>query len=169
MSDARTCDGCGVATPDDQLVTIAGKSVCARCKPDFVLNLRSGLGGAPQISPQRADEIRQRLSKLNLLSFALAVPGFLLLFVAPAVVDTRAGSGGLGAVLSVLQLVGGMLIIGGFSAYAMMKGRSAAFGLLGLLSCIGLLTLALLGKCCQLCRKSASFRTRQCKACGAPM
>lgn len=170
MTDPRPCDGCGTPTPDDQLVTIAGKSVCARCKPDMVLNLKSGVGGAPQVTPERAAEIKKRLSKLNLISFGLALPGFALMIGGPAVLaGMKGGAPELVVLMTILRIVGVALLIGGFAAYAMMKGRSPVFALLGLASCIGLLVLALIGKVCQNCHKAASYRLKQCKECGAPM
>jgi len=57
----------------------------------------------------------------------------------------------------------------GMVFYARMKGRHGAMGLFGLLSCIGLLVLHFLPKSCQNCRASASYRVKECSACGAPV
>jgi len=84
MTETRPCEFCGTTMPSDQLVTIAGKSVCARCKPEVLLNLKSGIGGGPRIAPEKAEEIRRRISRLNLLSFAFAIPGILLQIAVPA-------------------------------------------------------------------------------------
>jgi hypothetical protein len=50
-----------------------------------------------------------------------------------------------------------------------MRGRSPAFGLLGLLSCIGLLILYFLSKKCLHCGTSHSYRVKECTSCGAPL
>ena len=50
-----------------------------------------------------------------------------------------------------------------------MRGRHAALGLLGLLSCLGLLILYFLPKRCHYCRQSQSYRIRECTNCGAPV
>lgn len=170
MSDLRPCDGCGVETSPDQLVTLAGRSVCARCKPDVVMNLKSGVVSGERIDPAKAEEIRKRISRLNLMSFALALPGFLLMVGGPAAIAAGSGSStDLVIVLTVLRFAGTGLLIGGFAAYAMMKGRSPAFALLGLASCIGLVVLAVIGKKCLNCRTEAGSRSKECRACGAPM
>ena len=65
--------------------------------------------------------------------------------------------------------VGTLMFVVGLGFYARMKGRSGLNALWGLLSCIGLLVLAFLNKHCHNCKRSSSFRTKQCPQCGAPM
>jgi len=169
MSEPRPCDVCKTPTSADQLVTIGGQTVCAKCKPDVVLNMKSGVSGAPRISPEKAEEIRKKISRLNLLSFVLAVPGIGLQFFGGALIaGSRTGADAAGIIL-MLRLVGAPLVIAGLCCYARMKGRSWALGLFGLLSCLGLIILAVLPKCCHNCRTLSSYRVRECGACGAPM
>ena len=75
------CDLCRTPLSADQLVTISGKTVCAKCKPDVVMNIKSGVGTSARVSPERAEEIKRRISRLNLMSFVFAVPGLALQFV----------------------------------------------------------------------------------------
>ncbi|MBI3857312.1 MAG: hypothetical protein HY293_16620 [Planctomycetes bacterium] len=169
MADSR-CDICKTVLPADQLVTIGGKSVCAQCKPDVVMNMKSGVAAVGQISPQRAEEIRARISKLNILSFVLALPGLALQFAGPAML----ASGGpvtpaVASSILLIRLVGVPLVIGGLVCYAMMKGRSGALGLLGFLSCLGLLILHFLPKNCHNCSARGGYSAKKCTSCGAPM
>jgi len=169
MSEKRPCDVCKTPTSADQLVTIGGQTVCAKCKPDVVLNMKSGVSGAPRISPEKAEESRKKISRLNLLSFVLAAPGIGLQFFGGALIaGSRTGADAAGIIL-MLRLVGAPLVIAGLCCYARMKGRSWALGLFGLLSCLGLIILAVLPKCCHNCRTLSSYRVRECGACGAPM
>lgn len=169
MTEQQACDLCKTPTPTDQLVTIGGSTVCARCKPDVVMNMKSGVSNRSRISPERAEEIRKKISRLNLLSFAFAVPAIALQFFAGALVAGTKSAPDAVALVTMLRLIGAPLFIAGLSCYAMMKGRSWTLGLLGLLSCLGLLILALFSKSCHNCRTSASYRTRECPSCGAPM
>jgi hypothetical protein len=168
MSEKRPCDLCKTPTLADQLVTIGGQTVCAKCKPDVVLNLKSGVSGGPRISPEKAEEIRKKISRLNLLSFALAVPGLALQIGGGFLVAGRPGPDA-AAMILMLRLVGAPLVIAGLCCYAMMKGRSWALGLFGLLSCLGLIILSLSPKFCHNCRTRDSYRAKECRACGAPM
>lgn len=169
MSEKRPCDVCKTPTEADQLVTIGGQTVCAKCKPDVVLNMKSGVSGAARISPEKAEEIRKRITRLNLLSFALAVPGIALQFFGGALIAGGRPGPEAAATILMLRLVGVPLVIAGLCCYAMMKGRSWALGLFGLLSCLGLIILAVLPKCCHHCRTMSSYRVKECGACGAPM
>jgi hypothetical protein len=168
MSEKRPCDVCKTPTSSDQLVTIGGQTVCAKCKPDVVLNLKSGVSGASRISPEKAEEIRKKISRLNLLSFAFAVPGLLLQFGGAALVGGSPSRDEATAVL-MLRLVGAPLVIAGLCFYARMKGRTWALGLFGLLSCLGLIILSVSPKFCHNCRTRDSYRAKECRACGAPM
>jgi len=93
------------------------------------------------------------IAKYNRKSLALGIPGLLLqigciftsnLIAAKAKSDGVAPSDSLALLLGVGSLVGALLLIVGFGFYAKAKGHSAAWGLLGLLSCIGLLILAVM-------------------------
>jgi hypothetical protein len=167
MSETRPCDLCRTPTSPDLLVEIGGKTVCAKCKPEMVLNLKSGVSGEGRISPEKAEAIRKKISQLNLLSFALALPGIAIQVGATAFVRAQ-GPSPTGSIL-LLRLIGAPLIIIGLGCYARMKGRSWALGLLGLLSCLGLLLLAFWPKLCHNCKTSASYRIRECGSCGAPV
>ena len=163
------CDLCRQPTSPDMLITLSGKRVCAKCKPDAVMNMKSGVGMAPPVTPEKAEEIRRKISRLNLLSFAFAIPGLILQFAGPGLLlSGNPGPGAVGMVL-MIRLVGIPLIIAGLVCYSLMKGKSGAYGLLGFLSCIGLLILHFLPKSCQNCRASASYRAKECRDCGAPV
>jgi hypothetical protein len=160
-----TCDVCKGPFTDDQLVPIGGKNVCAKCKPDLVMNLKSGVGAAPRIDPLKAKEIRERISRLNLISFALAIPGMILHGFALQMGPQKAFPPAAGA----LQLLAIALVIAGVCIYARMKGRSGVLGLLGLLSCLGLIILHFLSKTCQNCASSAGHAAKECATCGGPV
>ena len=91
------------------------------------------------------DEIHARRKKYNLLSFALFLPGFAL-SIGGQLLMTHAGDADLGPMLAGFAAagLGVLLLIAGFGCYAIYKGRSPAWGLLGLLSWIGLIVLAAL-------------------------
>jgi hypothetical protein len=169
-SNRSRCDICGTSLTADQVVAISGKNVCAKCKPDLMMDLKSGLRGSRHVDPKRAEEIRQRIKKYNILSFAFALPGLFLQFGGPVFLSA-AGHGGHAAlgVLVLLRLVGAPLIIIGLVFFSLMKGRSGLYGLVGLLSCLGLFILYLLPKSCQNCGASASYRAKECGECGAPV
>jgi hypothetical protein len=164
-----TCDLCKGAFTADELVPIGGKNVCAKCKPELVMNLKSGVSASPRIDPLKAKEIKARISRLNLLSFALALPGIALQFLAGGLhgasqspEEARAGVLG-------IQAVGAVLVILGLVCYARMKGRSGVLGLLGLLSCLGLIILNYIPKSCSNCKASAGYSAKECGTCGAPV
>lgn len=164
------CEACGDTMSPDQLVSIGGKTVCGRCKADLVMNLKSGVSTSASISPARADEIRRRIRKLNLLSFAFALPGMGLQVLATRIPGPPgSGAQDVHATVLAIQGFGALLVIAGLVCYALMKGRSGLFGLLGVLSCLGLLILAVLSKICQNCSASASYRVKECAKCGAPV
>lgn len=80
------------------------------------------------------------ISRYNNISLALGVPG-ILLQVAGNVMRASGGNEMLG---TLVLLAGTILLVGGLAMYAKAKGRSPLWGLMGFLSCIGLLVLALL-------------------------
>ena len=165
-----TCDLCKGAFTDDQLVSIGGKSVCAKCKPELVMNLKSGVSAAPRIDPVKAKKIKSRLKRLNLLSFSLAVPGLALQVIAGGMRGAEeATTGSAQAGLLALQGVGAVLWIAGLSFYSRMKGRNSSLGLLGLLSCLGLIFLNYLSKNCLNCRSSNGYSAKACASCGGPV
>lgn len=163
------CDLCQQPSSPDQLITLSGKRICAKCKPDAVMNLKSGVGMSPRVSAEKAEEIRRKISRLNLLSFALAVPGMGLQFVGPQMLLSGQHGPEVAGLVLLVRLLGIPLIIGGFVCYALMKGKSGVYGLLGLLSCLGLMILHFLPKSCHNCRASASYRSKECRECGAPV
>ena len=165
-----TCDICKDAFTEDQLVSIGGKSVCAGCKPELVMNLKSGVSAAPRIDPIKAKEIKSRLSRLNLLSFALALPGLALQVIAGGMRGAaEATSVSAQAGLLAVQGVGAVLWIAGLAFYARMKGRNPMLGLLGLLSCLGLIVLNYLSKNCHNCKASNGYSAKLCTTCGGPV
>ena len=96
---------------------------------------------------------RFMIAKYNRKSLAIGVPGLLLqvgCLFATNLIAAKAKSGGttlpdsLALLLTAGPLVGAVLLIIGLGFYAKAKGYSAVLGLLGLLSCLGLLILAVL-------------------------
>jgi len=163
-----TCDICKGDFTADQLVPIGGKNVCAKCKPDVVMNLKSGVGAAPRIDPIKAKEIKDRISRFNLMSFVLAIPGLIMQGYA-STMPAKDGELGAAGVILLLHGVGLILVIWGFVYYARMKGRSGVLALLGLLSCLGLIILHFLSKTCQNCGASAGHAAKECTTCGGPV
>ena len=105
------------------------------------------------VTPEQASVIAAEIKKLNRISFAFALPGLAL----------QAAS----RYNPLLALLGGILLLIGLGFYAKMKGRDAAWGLVGVLSCIGLVILAVLPKRCHHCKK-ATGRGKTCQHCQAP-
>jgi amino acid transporter len=89
-------------------------------------------------------------AQLNRKSLALGVPGIVLQVAGNIWLNTQATGDPpippLGVALGALAVIltGTVLLIAGLSWYAKAKGHSGWWGLLGLLSIIGLLVLALL-------------------------
>src|SRR6185369_4954498 len=111
------CDLCKGSFPTEQLVPISGKTVCAKCKPELVMNLKSGVSAAPRIDPRTAQEIKKRISRLNILSFAFAIPGIALQVLAGgfrgAASQGQPGAEAAGALA--IQGLGSILIIIGLA------------------------------------------------------
>ena len=93
------------------------------------------------------------IAKYNRKSLMLGVPGLLLqlgCIFTSNLITAKSGSDGaappiaLAGVLALGSIAGSILLIIGLCYYAKAKGYSAVLGLLGLLSCIGLLILAIL-------------------------
>jgi hypothetical protein len=93
------------------------------------------------------------IAKYNRKSLMLGIPGLVLqigclfisnLIAAKAKSDGSVPSAALLGACSLGSIIGTILLIVGLCYYAKAKGHSAVFGLLGLLSCIGLLILAVL-------------------------
>lgn len=121
----------------------------------------AGPAGAGAASGLSDEDIRKRLRKYNLLSFAFAIPGIIFtVMYSMAAPEARNGA------FFALSLV---LLGIGFAFYAQMKGRSKIWALFGFLSYFGLIVLALISKSCHRCHTMASFRVNRCPQCGAPM
>lgn len=93
------------------------------------------------------------IAKYNRKSLMLGIPGLLLqigCIFTSNFIAAKAGSGGsapplaLAGVLALGSIAGSVLLIIGLCFYAKAKGYSPVLGLLGLLSCLGLLILAIL-------------------------
>ena len=93
------------------------------------------------------------IAEYNRKSLALGIPGLLLQIACVLLsnlLTAKAKTGGnpppesLALLLALGTLAGSVLLIVGLCFYAKAKGYSAVLGLLGLLSCIGLLILAVL-------------------------
>jgi hypothetical protein len=94
---------------------------------------------------------------MNQTSLALGVPGLGLQIGGNAMHGVAGG---------LTSLLGIGLLVAGLSVYARMRGHSPWLGALGLLSCLGMLILALLPKRCFNCQARTKGAT--CAECGAP-
>ncbi|WP_437292638.1 hypothetical protein [Sorangium sp. So ce426] len=110
-----------------------------------------------QISPEQRLEIQKKLSRYSNLSLLCGVPGFLLQSVGRAM-DNAA-----------ISLLGVALFITALVYYAKMRGRSGAWGIVGVVTCVGLALLYFLPKHCLNCAAKHSYRTKGCDRCGAPL
>lgn len=140
---------------------------CKHCGEYLDLTMRTGGGVtfAPAVavagSELSDEDIRKRLPKYNLLSFAFAIPGIIFsVMYSMAAPEARNGA---------FLLLSVVLLGIGYAFYAQMKGRSQIRAMFGFLSYFGLFVLALISKSCHRCHTMASFRVNQCPRCGAPM
>ena len=101
--------------------------------------------------------IGSEVKRLNSLSLVLGLSGLGLQVYGRASEQTS------------LTVLGVLLFIGGLVMYAKMRGRHPALGLLGLLSCLGMLILYLLDKKCLGCGKVSARSEAFCADCGAPL
>ena len=84
------------------------------------------------------------IKRYNNLSLALGVPGIILQFAGQVMSDGNSAADADLILGLLVSLIGTGLLIAGLSYYAIAKGHSGWWGLCGLLSCLGLLILALL-------------------------
>jgi hypothetical protein len=84
------------------------------------------------------------IARYNNISLALGIPGIILQVAGNIMMTSNPENRTLGRLVLV---VGTLLLIGGLAMYAKAKGRSPVWGLMGFLSCIGLIVLALLKDC----------------------
>jgi hypothetical protein len=110
------------------------------------------------IDPERAAEIQAKIKRLNSISLGLGVPGLVLQAVGNMSIGGQTGT--------IVTGVGLILLIIGLSFYAKMKGRSGWWGVLGLLSILGLIALAVLPSNCHGCGQRV--KGKRCPSCGAP-
>ena len=111
----------------------------------------------PTLDPQTARVIQERIQRLNRNSLLIGGPGLLIQSGA------QTATGGAKALAF---LVGTGMLIYGLSLYARMRNRNPWWGLLGLLSCLGMVILLLLPKKCHNC--GATTKGKTCDECGAP-
>lgn len=162
--DSKTCPFCAE--------TIRKAAVkCRFCGSDLA---GPAAGPAPgTCPPEEKDRIRRHLRALNGLSFLFGIPGLALQVWAVTLGPTpgQAPQDRLdAAVLRLLvSIVGAVLLITGLVFNAKWKGRHGAWGLLGCLSCVGLLILYFLPKKCHHCGAGASHAASRCLVCDAPM
>jgi hypothetical protein len=109
------------------------------------------------LDPPRAREIAARIRRLNRASLVLGVLG-LSVQVGAQVVGGPSGA--------LLALVGTGVFVAALSLHAQMRNRSGWWGLLGVLSCLGLVILLILPKRCHHC--NAVTKGQTCALCGAP-
>lgn len=152
----KKCPNCGLLNPTTAQRCDCGWDFASGQKKKPYRDLERTERG----DSRRTADIQQELDRLNRKSLALALVGFVLQGVGRGLAD---GAGVL------LIFVGAGFFVAGLASYARMRGQSPAFGLLGLLSCLGFLILYFLPKQCLDCQTSHSYRAKQCKRCGAPL
>jgi glycerol uptake facilitator-like aquaporin len=81
------------------------------------------------------------IARYNNISLALGVPGLILQIAGNVMMRSGPDKEGVGLLVGI---IGTALLMGGLMMYARAKGRSPAWGLMGLLSIIGLIVLAML-------------------------
>ena len=109
--------------------------------------------GIQKIPDQEADELTKKFKKQNAISLGVGIIGILLQCTGNIA----------------LVGVGTLILIFAFAYYARMRGRSWLWGLMGLLSILGLIILYFLGKVCSWCDEKNSFRNDTCERCNAPL
>lgn len=131
--------------------TAPASSVSQSAKPAFL--------GNPTLGDKAAEHaaIRSEVKRLNNLSVVLGLSGIGLQVYGRATEQTS------------LTVLGVLLFIGGLGMYAKMRGRHPALGLLGLLSCLGMLILYFLDKKCLGCGRVSGRSEAFCADCGAPL
>lgn len=80
----------------------------------------------------------------NKKSLTFGIPGIIVQIIGNVLVRTQEGNTMMVLLGAVVALAGTVLLIVGLSFYARGKGYHPAFGLLGLLSCLGLIILAVM-------------------------
>lgn len=132
----------------------------------------------PRSSPPaegRKQEIRGKIPFNTAMSFILGIPGIAAQGAGRIMMRGRRNLEPDAELTSqdlagcAIALVGTVLLIVGLGFAASAKGRKMAWGLMGLLSCIGLLVLYLLGKRCLHCGTPDSRTAEKCVQCGTPM
>jgi hypothetical protein len=123
-------------------------------------------------------EIKRKIKLYTILSFVVGLPGLALQImgrIAMVKVDVGNTANPTDAELAtlsggcLLSLAGLVLFTVGLGFAAAAKGRNLAYGLFGLLSCIGLLILHFIGKICFFCKEPASYSAKVCMKCKAPL
>jgi cytochrome bd-type quinol oxidase subunit 2 len=113
------------------------------------------------------ESLRRRYSRVKRLALFLASVGF----VAQMVARTwfRAAAAGERDEPLWMALAATLLVLLTSVVYVRVKGRSAWWGLLGLLSIFGFVTLLCLERCCHRCRRKVPVSAESCPDCNAPV
>ena len=107
--------------------------------------------------------VAKRLELARVLSILLSIAGVLLPWLGGLL--TRGRPIPIGA----LQWLGMGITIVGLGLLARLKGRSLFWGLLGSISCIGLLIVVMIEKRCFSCSNPVDRKRSSCPSCGAPV
>ncbi|MEM1031049.1 MAG: hypothetical protein AAGA56_10105 [Myxococcota bacterium] len=105
------------------------------------------------------EDVRGEIARRNRKSLLIGGPGILL--------QVLAGTGALGEYGGMLSIVGSVLLLVGLGHYARARGQSPWFALLGLLSLLGFIALAILPRRCLIC--GGKGKGGRCTTCNAPM
>ncbi|HEX7899817.1 MAG TPA: hypothetical protein VF950_18755 [Planctomycetota bacterium] len=119
----------------------------------------------------KGPRIRKNIQFWGELGFVLGIPGVGVLFfgLVSSMVTTDPFDHGAKAQAFMAVFAGLVLYCGALAAYARHKGRSFAWGLMGLSCVLGLIVLRFLPKRCRGCERACRGGTFDCPGCGAPI
>jgi hypothetical protein len=141
------CPDCAEDLPENT-------KICPHCHANLLAP------GVTILDEAQKEKVRGRIRSLNNLSLLFGVPGLILQVASNAVQGPARAAVALGGLL---------LLVVGLALSAKTKGRNPAWGLMGLLSCLGLGFLALMSRVCHNCGWVGSSSSTKCDRCDAPM
>ena len=164
------CESCGKKCSTDQRVKIDGLQLCAACKQDAVLDIKSGVKGGvrPMICPPGTAELLARENRKHWwIGFSCLCAGILLMSLDPISRVVRAGLPGFFSWF--LPFFGFLVFFVGFAFYASARGRSGSWAFLSMICVVGLVVLYFLPRHCYYCDAVHAFYRKECDRCRAPL